>query len=169
MPNNIERKVAETILQKLQEIQIGEETYQVAPPTTATLILASEFISELPAIQLDSKSVLTETLYIAKDCRVLGDILAVLVLGAKNVRTTKEIVKKRLFGLVKDSEQIIIDNQAELAEKILYNVSPRELNAILANLLKTMQISDFFGLTTSLIEINLLRQTRGVVTIPSGR
>jgi hypothetical protein len=169
MSDNIEKRAAETILQKPQEIQIGGKTYLVAPPTMATLILASELIAELPAIKLDRENVMTETLCVAKDCRVLGDILAVLILGAKNVRTTEEVVEKRLFGLVKDRKQMVVDHQAELAKKLLDNFPPNEINNLLARLLRTMQISDFFGLTTSLIEINLLRQTREVGTIPFGQ
>ena len=161
--NNIEQRVAETILQKTQKVEIGGVTYEIAPPTTATLILASGLIAQLPAIALDNKKILDETLYIAKDCRVLGDILAVLILGAKNVRTTKEVVKKRLFGLIQGREQVTVDNQAALSAILLENLSPSELNDHLALLLRTMQVSDFFGLTTSLIEVNLLRQTRGVV------
>lgn len=181
MPENIEQKVAETILQKQQEITIGGETYQVAPPTTATLILASEYISQLPAIKLDSNNILIETLYIAKDCHVLGDIVAILILGKKGLReertinSDKEIVKTKMFGLVttkeiiKVEEKIIINHQEILAQKLLDEIPPHELNNLMAVLLRKMQISDFFGLTTSLIEINLLRQTREVVTTQFGQ
>lgn len=165
----IEQKTTDTILQRAQEISIGNEVYQVSPPTTATLILASELIIKLPSIKLDEDNMITEALYIAKDCRVLGDIVAVLILGAKNLRTAKTIVKKRLFGLIRETEQIVVDNQAELADKVLNYLSPQQFNQLLNHLLKTMQVSDFFGSTTSLVEINLLRQTREVVTIPSGQ
>lgn len=49
----LEEKVADTILQKSDEITIGEKTYKIAPPTTATLILASEAVSRLPKTVLD--------------------------------------------------------------------------------------------------------------------
>ena len=168
--NNIEQRVAETILQQMQDVTIGGVTYQVAPPTTATLILASGLIAQLPAIRLDTNQIFNEALYIAKDCRVLGDILAVLILGAKNVRTTKEVVSKRLFGLIQERKLVTTDNQAALSAILLENLSPVEMNDQLGVLLSLMQVSDFFGLTTSLIEINLLRQTRVVVeTTQSGQ
>lgn len=80
--DNIEGLVSDTILQKPYSIQIGQETYEVAPPSIATLILASELISQLPKVELDKSLVTFESLRIAKDCKVLGDIVATLILGA---------------------------------------------------------------------------------------
>ena len=53
-----------------------------------------------------------------------------------------------------------IDRKAELTRELLETQSPRELFNLTARLLKRMQIADFFGLTTFLTEINLLRQTK---------
>lgn len=192
MSETIEQKVSETILQKMQEVTIGGATYQVAPPTTSTLILASEHISKLPSIKLDGDKILVETLYIAKDCRVLGDIVAILILGAKGLteivkvpeiveKTIEKIVyEEYLYGLIKRpkiitetisetvEKEVTIDRKAELAKKLLDEIPPLELNDLMAVLLRKMQISDFFGFTTSLIEINLLRQTREVGTTAFG-
>lgn len=55
--DNIETKVADTILQKPYRVQVGEETYTVAPPSIATIILASELIAQLPGLKLDTKQV----------------------------------------------------------------------------------------------------------------
>lgn len=169
MAERLEQKVSQTILQKPVELTIGGEIYQVSPPSTATLILASELICELPVVKLDENDILIETLYIAKDCKVLGDILAVLILGAKNLKTTKEITQKSFWRLIEKKTVVEIDSQKELAEKLLLNLSPRELNNLLAELLKKMHIADFFGLTTSLLEINLLRRTREVEMTASGQ
>lgn len=86
--DNIETKVADTILQKPYRVQVGEETYTVAPPSIATIILASELIAQLPGLKLDTKQVMFESLFVAKDCKVLGDIVATLILGADNVANT---------------------------------------------------------------------------------
>ena len=170
MAHDIEKQVAEAILQKPKEIKIGEEIYRVAPPTTATLIMASELISQLPEWKLDNEKILSESLCIAKDCRFLGDILAVLILGAKGVRGTKEVVRKRFLGLVLEKKTVEVDRVALLSEKLLGELSPAELNNIMVELFRMMQIADFFGLTTSLLEINLLRRTREVGgTTASGR
>ena len=48
MPENIETKVAQTILQQPEEITVGDKVYKAAPPSAATLILASEAVARMP-------------------------------------------------------------------------------------------------------------------------
>ncbi len=169
MKKTVEEKVSETILQQSEDIIVGNEIFKVAPPSTATLILASEAISQLPHVSLDTENIASESLYIAKDCRILGDIVAILILGAKGLTETRTIVKKRCFGLKREECELIIDHKLILSKKLLENISPRELHNLMVRLLQFMQLGDFFGLTTSLIEINLLRKTREVGTIASGQ
>lgn len=160
----IEQMVAETVLEKPLEVKVGENTYQVAPASTATLILVSEAISQLPKIALDTEKVVEESLSIAKDCRVLGDIAAILILGAKNItekRKVPQIKEKRyLCGLIHFSRteevEVSVDRVSELSRELLENVSPKELNLIVSQILSRMQIADFFGITTFLTELNLL-------------
>lgn len=162
--NTIEQMVAETVLEKPLEVKVGEKTYQVAPASTATIILASEAISQLPHIVLDTEKVVEETLSVAKECRILGDIAAILILGAKNIigkKKVQQIKEKRyLCGLIRRQHtveiEITIDRKAELAKELLEDVSPRELNLTVSKILSRMQIADFFGLTTFLTELNLL-------------
>lgn len=165
MNKTIEQTVAETILEQPFEVKVGEKSYQVASASTATLILVSEAISQLPHIALDTEKVVEETLSVAKDCRILGDIAAILILGAKNITEKKkvpQIKEKRylLCGLIRRpytvEVEITIDKKAELAKELLEDVSPRELNLIVSQILSRMQIADFFGLTTFLAELNLL-------------
>lgn len=87
MNKTIEQTVAETILEQPFEVKVGEKSYQVASASTATLILVSEAISQLPHIALDTEKVVEETLSVAKDCRILGDIAAILILGAKFINS----------------------------------------------------------------------------------
>lgn len=179
MPENIESKVSKTVLQQREEITVGSETMEIAPPSTATLILVSEETAKLPHVKLDSENIVGDVLYIAKDCRVLGDIVAILILGAKNLVEHKKVVveteKRRFGGLIKEvhkeETEVIINHKAILAQKLLEDITPRELHNLTARLLKALQIADFFGLTTSLIEVNLIRKTREVVeeTTASGR
>lgn len=168
--SKIEQKTAETILEKPRTIVVGNETFQVAPPTTATIIEVSELVSQLPAIPTDSNNIAQEALLIAKDCRILGDIVAVLVLGEANLEETRVTKKRRFFGLITETKTEIIDRKKELSKKLLRTLSPSKLNQLVIQILSGMEIADFFGLTTSLIEINITRQTRGVVkTIASGQ
>jgi len=180
----IEKKVAATILEKGDKVQVGGKTYVVAPPTTATLILVSELVAQIPPINKAERpgEILNESLRIAKDCRVLGEIPAVIILGAmgleeaKNITEEQEIVDSSLCGLIKKKKKvtveknIIIDRKKELTDILLYHTSPRELSELTANLLMSLEIGDFFGFTTSLAEINLLKPTkREVETTASGQ
>jgi len=168
MRKTIEQNASKTILQAPKEVKVGDTVYEVAPPTMATLILASELISQLPATKLDNNNILFETLSIAKDCRLVGDIVATIILGARNLTSEKETVKTHCFGFLKKKKTVHINNLSELSKKLIEELSPAELNNVFAEILKTMQISDFFGLTSSLLEINLLRQTREEETIVFG-
>lgn len=164
----IEQKVADTILQKPMEITIGGKKYSVSPPSTATLILVSEAVSHLPRLVLDQNNLVEESLSVAKECRVLGDIVAILILGAKGLVetvTVENTVERKFFWglfrrMIKVKEQKVADRKAELSNELLENLSPSELHGLTASLLQRMEIADFFGLTTFLIEINLLRQTK---------
>lgn len=185
MTENIETKVARTILQEPEKITVGDTVYQVAPPSTATLILVSEAAARMPQEKLDPERIVDEVLSIAKDCRPIGEFAAILILGAKGLTETRKAVKTVektvyepiLFGLLKRprvitetvEEEVMIDRKAELSKALLEDLSPRELHNLTARLLQRMQIADFFGLTTFLIETNLLRQTREVETTASGQ
>ena len=148
MNKTIEQTVAETILEQPFEVKVGEKSYQVASASTATLILVSEAISQLPHIALDTEKVVEETLSVAKDCRILGDIAAILILGAKNITEKKKVPqikeKRYMCGLIRRpytvEVEITIDKKAELAKELLEDVSPRELNLIVSQILSRMQI-----------------------------
>ena len=160
MDKTIEQQVAETILQKVTDVKIGDKTYSVAPPTTATLILVSEAVSQLPHLKLDEKNIVGEVLSVARDCRVLGDVAAILILGAKGL--TESVTRRRrvFWPFYSVSVTETIDRKAELSREILDNYSPSELHNLIASLLKGLDLGDFFGLTTFLTEVNLLRQTK---------
>ena len=166
MEQNIETKVARTILQQPEEMTIGDKTYKIAPPSVATLILASEVVSHLPQVRLDEEKVIEETLSIAKDCRELGDLLAILILGAKHINDKverRETQRKRhLWGLFHTTRTITITETAKesLSRELLENITPRDLNNGVAKIINMMQVGDFFGLTTFLTEINLMRPTK---------
>ena len=166
MEQNIETKVARTILQQPEEMTIGDKTYKIAPPSIATLILASEVVSHLPQVRLDEEKVIEETLSIAKDCRELGDLLAILILGAKHINDKverRETQRKRhLWGLFHTNRTITITETAKesLSRELLESITPRDLNNGVAKIINMMQVGDFFGLTTFLTEINLMRPTK---------
>lgn len=167
----IEQRVGATLLQQPRQVEVAGKTYSVAPPTIATLILASEAISLLPQERLDDQHIVEETLRIAKDCRVLGDILAILILGAKGLTEERTIEERTLFGLRRrrTTRTRTIDRKRELADELLEALAPRDLWRLISELLRDMQLGDFFGATTSLLEVNLTKATRGVETETTAR
>ena len=170
MKQTLESKTADTILQDPIQISIGGRKYDVAPPSIATLVLVSKEISQLPEARLnETDTLMQDTLSIAKDCSAIGNIAAVLVLGAKGCRTQKRIVPRRneyrfFGGLLHFSRQVQVEEEynpkEELARKLMEDMTPRDVQNLIARILQQMQIGDFFGLTTFLLEINLTRQTK---------
>jgi len=163
MSTTIEGKAAGTILQRPKQVTVGEKTFSVAPPSTATLILVSELVAKMPAVKIDTDNILTETLRIAKDCGAIGDILAVLIIGAKEILRERRTEKRKLLGFIPWFQKAETNRQAWLAETILHELSPKQVSELTIKLLSDLEISDFFGFTTSLIEINLTQATREVV------
>ncbi|EJX05266.1 hypothetical protein EVA_06622 [gut metagenome] len=166
---SIESKVAAAILErKVASIEIDGHVYDIAPPSVATLILVSEIVAELPVVTTskDDNDVLYKVLHYAKDYRKLGELCAVLILGAKGLTQTITTQKeeKRFFGLKKRKieETKTIDKKAELAKLILENVRPSTMLNVIITRLTDMEIGDFFGITTSLSEANMLKPTREV-------
>lgn len=165
----IEQKVASAILEKnIGEIEIDGTTYKIGAPSIATLILISEIVSQLPVVKNDitNDKIIYAVLQQARFYKPLGDLAATLILGAKHLN--EEIIevetKRSLFGLIRRKKEVkkIIDRKAELAEKIMLNVSPRELLTLIIRRLNNMEVGDFFAITTSLSEANLLKPTREV-------
>lgn len=172
---SIEKKVTDAILQRAStSIEIEGKTYPIAPATPATLILVSELVADMPEISTDSENLLFETLRTAKDCIVIGDIVATLILGAKRVNE-KNIVtvpyryqtmcfswKKMRWVTVYKTAMKEMTELAYLSNLILENCSPAVLSEVISKRLIDMGISDFFGLTTSLSAANLIKRTREV-------
>lgn len=185
MKENIETKTARTVLQQPERITVAGTLYEVAPPSTATLILASEVVARMPQFTPDPQRIVEQALALAGDCRPLGELVALLILGAKGLTQTRKVkreVEKSVcdtcfFGLVRRprtvvqtvEEEVVVDRLAELSRVLLEELTPAELHSLTARLLARMQVADFFGLTTFLSGINLLRQTRGVGTTASGQ
>lgn len=158
----VEEKVKDTILENPINVQVGSKTYQVAPPTIATLILASEAVSRIPKFTLDPEKLVQECFRIARHTRFLGEIAAVLILGAQRSDLRVKPAHTGLFSRLRALFSRRRTQKDLLADEILFNLSPKDLFQVLSRVLSTLELSDFFGLTTFLTEINLLHQTREV-------
>ena len=167
MARTIEQMVASAILEKATDkIEIGGNIYPIADPSIATLILVSEIISTLPIVErVPKEQRLYSVLHYAKDYRQLGDICAILILGAKNLTEEREIIEeKRLFGLFKRRtiRKEMVDRQAELSRLILENLRPSVIYDCIISRLNDMEVGSFFAITTSLSEANILKPTKEV-------
>lgn len=173
-PKTIEQQVAEAILQKATTtIQIGDTAYELAPPTPATLILISELVAGLPAINKNTTDILGETLRTARDSKAIGKIAATLILGAKRIREarTVTIATHRRWSWRRMRFVTTEETMPELdyvARAILEEVHTATLAQAIGSRLLDMQVGDFFGLTTSLSETNILKPTREVEPTASG-
>jgi len=160
----IEKKVAETILEKPLTVFVGNTSYEVAPPSVGTLIMVSEAVSRLPHTKLDADNVLEECLSVGRDCTELGEIAAILILGAKKCRQSvgRRLVSggRYFYGLIDTRRWKETNAVEELTREVLENCSPRQIFDIITRILGTLELSDFFALTTFLSGVNLLRPTK---------
>ena len=171
----LEQQVVDTILQrKTTSMEIDGRTYEIPAPTPATIMLVSEETSKMPLINKETKSIFSETLRTARDCKAIGRIAAILVLGAKRIRENHQVVisetKKwswRRFRFTKHQETM---NELDfVAMRIMEDITPATLNETITKRLMEMQLGDFFGLTTSLSEINTLARTKEVEQTAPGQ
>lgn len=165
----IESRVAATILERtVSTLEIEGVTYNIAPPTIGTLILASEIVSFFPQIDdVDDKQRIFMALFKAKDFKMLADLAAVLILGSKRLTEEREVTveKRHIFGLINRKHRVkqTVDLRAELAKKILDNVRPSVLFEVIVKRLRDNEIMTFFAITTSLNAANILKPTKAEV------
>lgn len=162
--------MAKEILQKPEEITVGGRTYMAYPPSVATLIMASEAVSGLPKLELDKDNIVSSVLRAAKDCRKIGEIMAILILGAKRIREEEKNAGNALERAIRRffvrRRQDIVE---ELAGRLLEDMAPHDLQTLAVQLITRMQTADFFGTITFLQEINMTRPTKVIETTASGR
>jgi hypothetical protein len=172
----IEKKVADAILEKATDkITIEGNDYPIAPPTTGTLILISELVATMPIVNKNANA-LYEVLRTAKDLSVIGKIAATLILGAKRIKEQRKVCKTenvqhkhwswRKLHKVTDTttKSVKVLEVDYLAEKLIDEVETHTLNNVIVKRLGESQFGDFFVLTTSLSEVNLLKRTKEVET-----
>ncbi len=172
---SLEKLVADAILERSAEtVKIDGREFEITPATPATLILISELVAEMPVMSRKTSNVLQEVLCKARDLRVLGRIIATLILGARRIREGHTIKVEhteacrrwswRQFRMIEAGKRVT-ENVKELdwlSERLLEEVTTNTLLRITAKRIALMQVADFFELTTSLSEANLLKRTKEV-------
>ena len=74
----------------------------------------------------------------------------------------REIPQPRILGIFpRKPKKVLVDTKSELAEKLMY-IRPSILNVAIISRLEDMEVVDFFIITTSLSEANILKPTKEV-------
>lgn len=147
-----EQKTAETVLQTPETITVNGHEYSFMPPTSATLIAASAAASKLPRVAIDAQDPIGEMLRVGKDCTPVGEIVAILLCGAKGfLHEGKEH---------EEYEQRI----KAMTIHLLEDIPPSELQQLAISILSRSDVSSFFGLTAFLVEANMLKATKAETT-----
>ena len=149
---DVQTKVSDTILQRPTDAKLGGKVYRVAPPSVGTLIMVSEKISQLPEDLVTRKGrEKQDILAAAKDYGIIPEIIAILILGAKEmnytgrnplVRRRKERRYERLVGVIRDT------------------ASPEEVEDVIVPMLSSLQLDSFFVVTTYQQGINVTKPTK---------
>ena len=173
----IEKKVADTILQgDISILEIENVKYHVGHPTIGTLILVSELVANYPAISDAPESMLIEVLRTARNSKLIGDVAAALILGAKRIKEHRTVYMKKYVPCCRFSyrkmrkvevyKEVLepIEEKDALAQMILLNCRSSIIRDIIQKRFNELEIADFFGITTSLCEANILAATKEVVT-----
>lgn len=174
---SIEQLTASTILEApIARIDIGGSTYEIKPPTTATLVMVSGIVSTLPAVeytQEEDVDVLRWVLAHAPECGdAIGKVAATLILGARRILESPEVeveerqVRSRFSWRRLRSEPVEaltlrrVNERDHLASLLMRELTAASLKEMIFKTLLEAGVSDFFALTTSLSTRNILMKTR---------
>lgn len=144
----MKKKVRTTVLQDPVEITVGHKTYRCTHCTVEGMIRISELIPDSPVFTGDD--IVHEVFHNAKNCKWLGEVMAVLVVSARGFFVPQ---RRRMF-----------------AKRYMAVKTPSEMYKDFLTLIGTEEITGFFSLTTFLTEVNITKPTRKVVkTTASGQ
>ncbi len=150
-PITVEQRVVDRINNMPMDVIIGGTKYRVKPPTLSTIFRVSAIVSAFPQSETKlsnaPEEVLKHVLLNAYQYSQAGDVIAALVLGW-NKNPTEEFIAEyeALSALVEDTFE------------------PREYDQLLQRLLNVQQTADFFALTATLSELNLIEGKREETT-----
>ena len=147
----VEKLIADTVNGNPIKVKFRDKEMEIPRPTLGTLIEASKHIAELPEFEIknDIQLAVQQTLSIAQNCGKIAEIMAILMLGKKNMYD--EI---RIFGRTIR----IRDNVKRLAAEV-ENLTSQEIADILVAILSSMDCGFFLSTIISLNGINMLKKT----------
>lgn len=146
----LEEKTAEAMLQSPYAVTVGRRHYLVRPMTIATLAMLSKEISRVTiSIDKDPQEFVFGLLKNASQFEGIGRIIAIMILGAKKLTPHGwlKVLKIPFYRW----------RLNDLARYINENLTGGEINTIMGETMKRMEVVDFFQITTFLSEINMLK------------
>ena len=158
--NNTEKQLVEGIVnKKFNTLNIHGHYFPITTATLGTVIRASEELQGL-TIPLNNEdiNVLIEALKNAQQANILGNLIAILILGAKREKENLKI-KIRKFPLFPFLYRKISEKEF-LAKTIVDEVSPSLLQAIITQRLVDLELVSFYGTIKSLSINNILEPTK---------
>lgn len=177
MAKKVEKKVADTLLERTIQVKVGAKVYEAPAPTLGTLVMVSELIADLP--EVETKKDVAAMFRNIRHGRKIARICAVFILGAKKILGKYGMDEMPLhpsgdpYGLHALSFRLRHRPQMRavdaLANEILLNCSNRDVSEIVAQLTQASNIDDFFELSTFLKEVSLTKPTKVEETTASGR
>lgn len=144
----VERKLADTILEKEFIIKVGNREYNFRIPTLATMFEISALISEGSGIKIDlEEDVLNQVLLKSKDCKNLPKIMATMIMGVRHPDERDKKYKKEFN---------------DLTDYILYNITPTEWFDIFEKCLAKTEVGPFARVMHFLSENRITKSTKTI-------
>lgn len=143
---NEEQKVAKTLLQDYDVVRVGRHKYKVRPMNLATLIRMSGHIADMPD-DMDKDDAVRSLLKNAKDLKPMAEAFALCLVCEDGRGGVRGIVRRMKYRrAVKD---VMLCGGAEI--RTLYNI-----------LIESIDVADFFVITTFLGGVNMTKPTKVV-------
>ena len=126
----VETLIADTINNNPIKIKFRGKDMEIPRPTLGTLVEVSKHIAKLPEFDVKTETAVAvqQTLSIAKDCGKIAEILAIMILGKKNM--TKEL---RICGITVRK----VDRVKKLAAEI-EDMTSQEIAEIMVAIFSSM-------------------------------
>lgn len=159
MEKNILEETAKAILQRETTIKIGKDTYQVAPPTIATLIEVSARIAKLDFDEpQEEETQLNYVLRNARKAKSIPEVLALLILGEQKAFAPETWTTKIARWLRLEPKSAF----EELAHQLATQHTPEELMQAFVEVLSKMEVESFFAISTFLRRVNVIEPKKKV-------
>lgn len=154
-----EQKTADAILQRNTTLKIGTRSYQVAAPTIATLILASERIAKMKFDEpREEESQLEYGLRNARKATLVPEVLAILILGEKRAFAPETWTTKVARFLHLEPKTAL----QQLTNTLATQHTPKELMDAYIEVLSRMDVESFFAISTFLRRVNVIAPKKKV-------